>query len=156
MSFIDCKHEYDFVCSSNGIGEGMDSHNVDICKNCGQFRVHTRKGGVAVGFTFNLMVPEHVEYAGKYVEYLVENGVTYPPQKPKYQVRQLEDKRFIHGHVVINDDELWHVPLDSTNTITLCGEPIAFVSRGLINATCVKCREVWHGKNPVDTDKDKP
>lgn len=85
-----------------------------------------------------------------WLELNLKDEVAYPKS---FTTHQISDEKFIHGHVIINNNELWHVPLDSTNTMTLCGEPITFVSRGLINATCLKCREIWHGKNPVDDDE---
>ena len=66
----------------------------------------------------------------------------------------IEDQRWIHGHCAVKDDDLHHISSDDSNTMTLCGKPVHLVSRGLSNATCLKCRETWHGLNPVEVDKE--
>lgn len=76
-----------------------------------------------------------------------ENAAVFGQSTTAHQV---EDKKFIHGHCTVQDDDLYHVSTDEEHLMTLCGKPVFIVARGLINATCEKCREIWHGINPVD------
>lgn len=56
--------------------------------------------------------------------------------------KPLELKPFIHGNELCFEEDHYHIK-DIYTGDTLCGKPITFSGKGLVNATCPKCREIY-------------
>ena len=85
----------------------------------------------------------------EWLELNLKDELDYPKS---FTTHQISDEKFIHGHCLVAGDDLRHIPTDETNETTLCGRNVRLVSRGMVNATCSECREMWHETNPVTTD----